>query len=71
MIPRAYADIVLDHQTSQFSSIDQDDAFWTPRHIVPGGARETGSGDEHALGCTRSVDRPGEVAQGGITECGV
>ena len=38
---QAYADVVLDHQTPQFVTVDQDDAFRTPRHIVPSRLGET------------------------------
>ena len=47
--PSTHADIVRDHQPSQFLPVDQDDALRTPRHIVSGGAREARRGDEYAL----------------------
>lgn len=36
-----HADTVHDHQMSQFFPVNQNDALWTPCHIVLGGARES------------------------------
>ena len=63
MDSRAHADVVPDHEASQFYTVDQNDALRALRHIGPRGRRETGGGDEHALGRTRRVDRTGEAAQ--------
>ena len=35
-----HSDTMHDHQTRQFFPVNQNDALWTSRHIVLGGARE-------------------------------
>ena len=47
--PGAHADIVLDHEASQFLAVDQEDTLWAPRHAVSRSAGEASGGDEHTL----------------------
>ena len=54
---------MLDHEAREFFAVDQDDALRALLHIILGGARETGGGDEHALGRARRIDRAGKVAE--------
>ena len=60
---RPHANSVPDHQACKFRTVDQDDALRAPRHVVPGGAREVGNGDEHALGRACGINCAREVAQ--------
>ena len=58
-----------DHQTCQFFPVNQNDALWTPCHIVLGGTREARCGDKYPLGRARSVNRTGKIAQIAFPHC--
>ena len=68
--PGSHADLVDDHETREFLPVDQDDALRTLGHKVLRGLREPGGGHEHALGCVRRIDRPGEVLKVTFTHGG-
>ncbi len=63
----SYTDSVLDHQTCEFPTIDQDDPLRTPLHIILRSLRKASRADEHALGRPRSINRTSKVTQVTLT----